>query len=145
MAATLSLRNLKAAAASRPAVARSRTTVRVQAFQVTMKTPEGACKKFELEAGKDLLEVGVQLVMTADADHASLDPLSVSTPMRQQAGTMHQLAWVAAIHLLTVLPLLLLSPLLVAAGCAGSWRGGPQPVQDRHLRRLRLPAAVWRC
>jgi hypothetical protein len=31
--------------------------VRVQAFQVTMKSPEGACKKFELEAGKDLLEV----------------------------------------------------------------------------------------
>lgn len=57
MAATLSLRNLKAVAASRPAVARSRTAVRVQAFQVTMKTPEGTCKKFELEAGKDLLEV----------------------------------------------------------------------------------------
>jgi hypothetical protein len=33
--------------------------VRVQAYQVTMQTP-GGCKKFELSAGKDLLEVGVE-------------------------------------------------------------------------------------
>jgi hypothetical protein len=33
-----------------------RPAVRVQAFQVSMQTPSG-CKKFEIEAGKDLLEV----------------------------------------------------------------------------------------
>lgn len=56
MAATLNTSSLQRS------VARSmprRTAVRVQAYQVTMQTPSG-CKKFELSAGKDLLEVGVE-------------------------------------------------------------------------------------
>lgn len=56
MAAALSLRSQMAGCTTARPVSK-RTAVRVQAFQVTMKTPEGACKKFELEAGKDLLEV----------------------------------------------------------------------------------------
>jgi hypothetical protein len=44
--------------------------VRVQAYQVTMQMP-GGCKKFELSAGKDLLEVGVELRISGCSLHAS--------------------------------------------------------------------------
>lgn len=66
MAATLSTSSLQRS------VARNmprRTAVRVQAYRVTMQTP-GGCKKFELSAGKDLLEVGVDLRGSRCPSHA---------------------------------------------------------------------------